>query len=150
MTMTLEQVSNRFEIQDLLVEYSRCIDMKDFDGLDTIFTKDAFIDYTEMGGIKGAFPEVKKWLSEVMPMFSSTQHLISNYEIALDGDKATGKIMCFNPQVLKAGDKEYTMFLGLWYLDQYIKTADGWRICQRIEEKSYDYNTPDFMKIAAK
>jgi hypothetical protein len=36
-------------------------------------------------------------------------------------------------------------FLGLWYLDEYRRTADGWRICRREEQKSWVFNTPDIL-----
>ncbi|MNG40613.1 hypothetical protein D3C84_1292700 [compost metagenome] len=36
-----------------------------------------------------------------------------------------------------------TMFLGLWYIDKYRRTTQGWRISERREEKSYDFNVPD-------
>jgi hypothetical protein len=33
-------------------------------------------------------------------------------------------------------------FLGLWYVDDYIRTDAGWRIKTRVEEKSYQFNAP--------
>ena len=151
MKYNLQQLSDRFEIQDILVDYSRCIDRKDWQGLDRVFTQDAFIDYTVMGGPKGSLAEIKQFLSDAMALFSATQHAISNFEIVLNGDSATGRIMCFNPQVLNLGeDQQYTFFIGLWYIDEYVRTAEGWRIRSRIEEKSYDFNVPDFIKIEAK
>jgi len=49
-----------------------------------------------------------------------------------------------------AGGPPDTMFLGLWYLDKYVRTAKGWRISERVETKSYDYNMPEWMKVALK
>ena len=37
--------------------------------------------------------------------------------------------------------------LGLWYVDEYRRTPQGWRICRREEEKSWVFNTPDFMQL---
>jgi len=37
--------------------------------------------------------------------------------------------------------------LGLWYVDEYVRTKAGWRIRKRVEEKSWVFNTPDFMKL---
>ncbi len=36
---------------------------------------------------------------------------------------------------------------GLWYVDEYVRTPAGWRIRRRVEEKSWVFNTPDFMKL---
>jgi ketosteroid isomerase-like protein len=148
MKYTLEQISDRLEIEDLITNYADAIDTQNIDRLDDIFTEDAFIDYSPMGGAVGSYPEVKAFLKDALPAFKNTQHLIANYQIKLDGDRATGKIMCFNPMQLDLGDeKSEVFFLGLWYLDEYIKTAEGWRIAKRSEQKSYDYNTPEFLNF---
>ena len=94
MTLSLQEISDRLEIHDLIVEYAEIIDTKDFERLDEVFHPDCYIDYTAMGGIEGKLSEIKAFLTEVMPMFPATQHMISNYKITLDGDTARGKIMC--------------------------------------------------------
>lgn len=148
MKYTLEQISDRLEIEDLIIDYADAIDTCDIDRLDQIFTNDAFIDYSAMGGAVGPYPEVKAFLQDALPAFKNTQHMIGNYQIKLDGDEATGKIMCFNPVQLDLGEqKSEVFFLGLWYLDEYIKTAKGWRIVKRSEQKSYDFNAPEFMSF---
>src|SRR6201999_3237600 len=63
------EISDRLEIQQLTVDYSTAIDNRRFDDLDAVFTLDAYIDYRDLGGIDGQFPDVKKWLSEVLPPF---------------------------------------------------------------------------------
>jgi SnoaL-like domain len=30
------------------------------------------------------------------------------------------------------------MFCGLWYLDEFVRTAEGWRITRRVQEKCFD------------
>lgn len=145
MRYTVEQVSDRLEIEDLIADYADAIDRGDIDALDNIFTPDAVIDYSAMGGAKGDYSEVKAFLKKSLSAFKNTQHLIANYQIKLDGDRATGKIMCFNPMEL-AGDLP-VFFLGLWYLDEYARTPAGWRICKRSEQKSWSYNTPSFIKL---
>lgn len=149
MRYTMTMVADRLEIEDLITDYAAAIDSGEIDKLDAIFTPDAFIDYSAMGGAKGSYPEVKVFLAKALKGFRNTQHLIGNFEIRLDGDKATGKIMCFNPMELETGDKPAipVFFLGLWYHDEYIKTSEGWRIARRTEQKSWVYNVPGFMKL---
>ena len=38
MTMSLEEISDRMEIQDLMVRYSYAIDSRNWDALDDVFT----------------------------------------------------------------------------------------------------------------
>jgi hypothetical protein len=33
-------------------------------------------------------------------------------------------------------------FCGLWYVDELVRTAQGWRIRERVEEKCYFHNVP--------
>ncbi len=143
MSMTLQQLSDRFEIQDLLVEYCHIIDQQQFDRLDEVFTEDAFIDYTAMGGAAGGRAEIKAYLKKALPAFGASQHMISNQQIKLAGDTATGRIMCFNPMQLgHAAQAASVFFVGFWYVDEYVRTPSGWRIRCRAEEKSWVFNTP--------
>lgn len=143
MKYTLEELSDKLEIQELAYEYSEAIDQKDFDRLDTVFTPDARIDYSAMGGAKGGYAEVKKFLQDTLPLFDHYYHMVTNLHIKLEGDRAGGRVMCFNPMgVPVPGKAPRMMFLGLFYLDKYVRTDDGWRICERTEERSWDHNVP--------
>jgi ketosteroid isomerase-like protein len=141
--LSLSEISDRLEIQDLLVRYADAIDRRDLDRLDQVFTPDAAIDYTAFGGIAGSYPEVKAWLGPVLARFLGYQHLVANADIRLDGDRATGRIMCFNPMpMLGASDTVHVTYNGLWYVDVYRRTPDGWRIASRAEERSFAHNIP--------
>ncbi len=145
--MTLEQLSDQAELQRLAVDYAYAIDERQFDKLDQVFTPDAYIDYRAMGGIDGPYPKVKAWLPEALKHFPGYQHFIGNGRFDVTGDTAVGKIACFNPMVIPdpQGGAPSTIFLGLWYIDRYVRTAQGWRIAERSEIKSYDHNVPEWM-----
>jgi hypothetical protein len=131
--LSLAEISDRMEIQQLLVDYSTAIDNRRFDDLDRVFTSDAYIDYTELGGIAGTYPDVKAWLAEVLPNFPAYFHMLGNFDIRIDGDTASSRTILFNP--MKLGDDDQVMFCGLWYDDEFIRTADGWRMTRRVETK---------------
>ena len=136
-----QQISDRFELQDLVTRYCHIIDGGNYDELKSIFADDAHIDYTAMGGIAGSRSEIIEFLKQVMPRFSAAQHMISNYlfDFSEAGDSATGRIMCLN-SMQPAGEEQGMFFLGLWYVDEYIRTEAGWRISTRSEEKSWSVN----------
>jgi 3-phenylpropionate/cinnamic acid dioxygenase small subunit len=136
-TMTLEQIADRIEIDDLLTRYATGLDAKDWDLWAGCFTADAFIDYTAAGGIKGTLPEVRQWLSEVMAGFPVTQHLVTNRSVRIDGDSATCRSCLFNPMGLSDGDGLMFFFEGGYYRDKLVRTANGWRIAERIEEPTF-------------
>ncbi len=135
--MTLQSIADRIEIDDLLTRYASALDAKDWDRFSTCFTADAHIDYTGAGGIKGSLDEVRQWLAQVMARFPMTQHLVTNREVRIDGDRATCRSYLFNPMGVADGDDLVLFFDGGTYRDQLVRTADGWRIAERIEEPTY-------------
>jgi hypothetical protein len=146
--LSLQEISDRMEIQDLMTVYANAIDSRQFDRLDQVFTADAYIDYRGMGGIDGRYPDVKAWLGQVMQHFPKYFHMVANTEITLSGDKATARTVCFNPMDTPLpGGGSQVMFLGLWYRDQLLRTPAGWRITERVEEGCFQHNVPDHVKI---
>lgn len=130
------RISDRLEIQQLLVDYSSAIDQRRFDDLDRVFTPDAYIDYRALGGIDGRYPKIKQWLSQVLGNFPVYAHMLGNFSVRVDGDTASSRVICFNPMVF-AGDRQQVLFCGLWYDDDFVRTPDGWRIIRRVETKCF-------------
>jgi len=149
MALSLQEISDRLEIQDLLAAYSYAIDTRNWDALDDVFTPDAQIDYSEMGGSKGTLADTKKFLRKAMVQFASFQHMVATSQIKIRGDVAEGRTICHNPMVLDRGNGEtHTFYCGLWYRDRFVRTPQGWRIQERVEEKSYFHNVPPGFQVA--
>jgi hypothetical protein len=140
--MPLQEMSDRLEIQDLFARYSFAIDDRNWDALDEVFTEDAFIDYREAGGGCGSLPEIKRYLADAMAKFSGFQHLVATTELKLDGDHATSRTILFNPMVTEQAGKSHVFFVGVWYVDELVRTSRGWRIRSRREKLSYFHNLP--------
>jgi SnoaL-like domain len=141
--MSLQEISDRLEIQDLFARYSFAIDDRDWQALDQVFTPDARIDYSETGGAKGSLIEIKAWLPKALERFPAFQHMVATTKLELVGDSATSRTILFNPMVMPGGDgKPQAFFMGLWYRDKLVRTADGWRISERYEEMSWSHNVP--------
>jgi hypothetical protein len=148
--MSLQELSDRLEIEQLIVRYSNSIDQRNWDGLDEVFTPDAYIDYRKLGGIDGAYPQVKAWLGPALANFPHYCHLVGNIEITLAGDLASARTLCINPMDTPLpGGGSQVMFLGLWYKDKFIRTPQGWRMSERIEEGCFQHNVPAHMAIPA-
>lgn len=149
--LSQQELSDRFEIQDLVFHYADIIDSKRFDELrDSVFTEDAFIDYSVFGGSVGDLESTITFLKQALTneTFPNSQHLNANVQVTLNGDEARGRVMCFNPMEMQMPDATtLTYFLGLWYVDEYRRTEAGWRISRRVEERSWVFNTPDFMDL---
>lgn len=145
MPLSLQEISDRIEIQDLMVAYSHAIDTRDWDALDEVFTPDALIDYSAMGGSRGGLEETKEFLRKAMARFAGFQHMVATSKVDLDGDSAEGRTICHNPMVLEREGTEHVFVCGLWYVDELVRTAEGWRIAKRVEERCYVENMPPEM-----
>jgi hypothetical protein len=147
MTMTLQELSDRQEIQDLMVAYCYAIDHRKWDELDEVFTADAIIDYTEMVGFRGTLAETKTFLVQALKQLLSYQHSISTTQIKIEGDTARGRTLCSNAMVIDVEGTKQTMFVGLWYRDLFVRTPKGWRIRERYEERCYRHNFPAGLQV---
>ena len=146
MPLSLQEMSDRFEIQDLLVAYCYAVDDRDFDALDAVFTPDAVIDYSEMVGVKGNPAEIKAFLRESLAGIKAIQHAVSTTQYMIDGDTAKTRTAVYNPMVLDDNGAEHVMVFGLWYHHDYVRTADGWRISRLYEQRCYSENVPEWVK----
>jgi len=144
--LSMQEMSDRLEIQDLFVSYSHAIDQRDWDALDQVFTSDAFIDYTATGSVRGSLPEIKPFLDQSLAQFSSFQHLVGTSKIVVKGDAAESRTILFNPLVLEHEGAPHVFFCGCWYRDKLVRTTEGWRIKERVQEPSYYHNVPAWFK----
>lgn len=140
MALSLQEISDRLEINDLLVDYCEAVDTVNIDAFDNIFTTDATIDYSAFGFPQTSYQETKDFLKGALKQVPCKQHIIANSRLWIEGDTARGKTLCLNPMTVPNEESPLQMtHYGLWYLDKFVRTAEGWRICERIEEKSYTY-----------
>jgi hypothetical protein len=138
---------DHFEIQQLNHRYANAIDRRAWHELDEVFTPDAFIDYSAVGGLAAQLPAIKPWLAQAMRSFNSYYHLVGNLEVQFHGDRATSRIACFNPMEVRPFAWRCVM-LGIWYEDELLRTPQGWRITHRREVPCFGKSRPWFMLLA--
>jgi hypothetical protein len=88
----LRELEDRQAIHELLMNYGRTLDNRDFAGFERLFTADA-----EYGGGKLQYKgpaEIRKWLETALkanaaPMPGRDWHFLLNEMVTLDGDQAT-------------------------------------------------------------
>ncbi|HJP66702.1 MAG TPA: nuclear transport factor 2 family protein [Actinomycetota bacterium] len=124
---------DRREIDDLLSAYAAAIDAKDWDALRTLFADEAVLDYTGSSGPRGSFDEVLPFLQQGLGLFTMTQHLITNRQIAVDGDSARSSAYLFNPM---GRDNDHggldLLLVGGRYETRYRRAGDRWRIAEHV------------------
>lgn len=140
MTTTLQELADRRDIEDQVIAYAYAVDFHRWDDLDTIFTDDAVLDFTATGGERGTLTEIKAFFDRALNLFSGHQHLMTNVQVTFgeDGATATSRTACHNPMYLAGEDgRQRVVFVGIWYLDSWRRTAGGWRIAERVQQKGY-------------
>ena len=120
------ELRDRFELRELLDRYTHTVDFLNWDGLDSVFTDDATVDYSALADSFGDKPSYARGMREIRRMYEivvtpnyGTLHYVSNPLIALYGDEARG---CAYMHV--GGGSSF----GGVYLCGFVRTADGWRM----------------------
>jgi ketosteroid isomerase-like protein len=144
MTLSHQEISDRLEIEELLVRYCYAIDQRDWDAYRAVYTDDAVIDDVSAGS-DNSVDDMVEFLSGALESVVRIQHAISTTKIEIDGDTASARTICHCPVVLDRGGGETQMFFqGLWYVDDLVRTPDGWKISKRVESDYFHNMPPDF------
>lgn len=148
MTMSLQEISDRVEIEDLMVRYCYAIDDRDWDAYRSVFTADAIIDDTVTGGVRSGVEEHVSYLKRALTKILISQHAISTIMIKVDSNNATGRSHCSCPMVVDVGEgRKHVFFQGLWYRDVLVRTPQGWKFSARTEEGYWTHNLPEGFKF---
>lgn len=118
-----------WQIVDVLNGYATALDTRTWGGLDAVFVEDVFMDFQawQAQGRAEAVANIRRFLDPCGP----SQHLLGNYEIEVDGDRARSRvyIRAFH---LGRGERERVSYeMGGEYRDELVRTASGWRIARR-------------------
>jgi SnoaL-like domain len=145
--LSLQDLSDRFSIQDLIVAEAAAIDERDWDQWESVYTPDAVIDWTGNDAIKGNPKEVRAWASKVLSTenfpYPQYQHFCTNMTVRVSGDEATCRTMQIIPiSVPSPGGGRQIGFSGIWFEDKLVRTPAGWRIRARVEHLAWRHNFP--------
>lgn len=136
LVMDLQELSDRQEITDLLTRYTRAVDTKSFDDLDTVFTEDAVLDYSGAGGPVGPPDEVVPWIAKGLAGFVRTQHVLGQISCAFEGpDRAAVTAYFTNPMVVIDPDGNESLWeVGGYYHHDVVRTPSGWRSTKIVDD----------------
>ena len=105
-TLSLQEISDRLQIQDALLAYSTALDVpgRRWDQWYRCFTEDAVCEFPGIGAKSPA--ELQELFAQNDATRLSTQHLLLNIVIGLDGDEATARSECLYYAVNKGETPE--------------------------------------------
>jgi hypothetical protein len=144
MTLSLQEISDRIEIEQLLVRYCYAVDDRDWEAYRNVFRPDAVLDDTITGGLRSGVEEHVAYMQRALSKILISQHAVSTILLDIRGDEASARVHCSCPMVVDLGEgKRQVFFQGLWYRDRLVRTPEGWRISELVEEGYWAHNVPE-------
>jgi 3-phenylpropionate/cinnamic acid dioxygenase small subunit len=117
------------EIVALLVRYARAVDTKDWALLGSCFTDEATSDYGNIGSWRRA-GDLVTFMKDAHAGMGPTQHLLSNFQIEVRGDRASSHTYVHAVTVLATHPDDWIDTIGA-YEDSLRCGTEGWRIVHR-------------------
>jgi hypothetical protein len=132
----MSTADDRFSIIRALDHYAECLDQRSWSGLDAVFTADVRADYRAWK--TNGLDELRERIRSMLGGCGPSQHLLGNYRIDLDGDRATSR--CY-AHVMHFGRGEppgrhYEVWME--YADEWTRTSEGWRSHARSAKATMD------------
>ena len=121
---------NRQGIVDVLVRYARAVDTKDWPLFRTCFADDVTADYGDIGSWQGA-EDLTAFMVRAHAGMGATQHLVSNFQVDVEGDRANSVTYVHAVTVLASHPDDWIDTIGI-YEDQLDYGTEGWRITRRL------------------
>ncbi|MBX3028070.1 nuclear transport factor 2 family protein [bacterium] len=129
---------DRAAIHDLIMRYARGVDRRDLAQVASCFAADAAYEGS-LGS--GGIDVVLAALRERMPRYRTTMHFLTNPLIEVRGDRASCETYALVYHRLETEDDAEDFIVGVRYLDELARQAEGWRITSRrttMEFQRYD------------
>jgi uncharacterized protein (TIGR02246 family) len=129
----VQELKDKAEIREVIDRYWFGEDRFDPEIVASAFTPDAH--YGKLQG-RDAIRKVMESLS----LYESMQHSFASSNIRVDGDAAEADTMAIGFNVGPDADGDQRVLVrGLRYLDQLVRTEDGWQIAQRTGADAPDH-----------
>lgn len=130
MEPAIRHLLDRAEIHDLMVRYAVAVDRRDEDAIAACFVPDAWSEYG--GRVLGH--GVDRILDHIRPIrhFHATSHYVVSVLAQVEGDTASAETYCISHLVGHDDDDAHVRTRGIRYLDELVRTDDGWRITRRV------------------
>ena len=127
----IRKLLDRAAIGDLFQRYSRAVDQRDWAGVASCFTPDAYADY---GLIQGGVEEVVRWIGQGLAVFDKTMHLIQPGVIEVDGDTARAEALALAYHRRTDAGQRKELLVRLRYVDELVRAGEAWLIQRRTVE----------------
>jgi ketosteroid isomerase-like protein len=132
MDASLQALTDKEAIRDLVLLYSRAIDRKDPALLRDLYTADATDSHGD--SFDGPADAYCTFIERSLPHMPYSGHHVCNHLISVDGDRGDGEVYALAYHVIPDGQSgQLEDFMAVRYIDNYRREADGrWRFAKRV------------------
>jgi 3-phenylpropionate/cinnamic acid dioxygenase small subunit len=128
--------SDVLELNQLAYRYAAAVDERDVDTFLDVFAPDARLrsyhpDAAEPFADLVGHEQLASVPQTMAAMFGRTAHQMTNHLVDIDGDRATGTILCTARHLSVDPDDRTAMVVVLRYVDRYERRSGAWRIVDR-------------------
>jgi hypothetical protein len=125
----IHQLEEKQKIVDLTIAYTWIIDHGPRERLREIFTENAvfIIDTRHLNGID----EIRGKIERTLGGLSSSQHIVSNHQVSIDGDTATSRCYLHAQHTLTGTEGGDNYVMAGRYIDKLVRVDSEWRIAER-------------------
>jgi hypothetical protein len=135
----LHELADRLAIREVVDLYARAADRVDGAAAAALFTEDGALRIFERGTAEPVRERLGREAIATafagLSRYDVTLHVVANHLVDLDGDAATGETYCLAHHVRTIGEGEAAHLsdhlMAIRYLDDFVRTEEGWRIAQR-------------------
>jgi hypothetical protein len=122
-------LADRTAIVDLTIAYCWALDTRSWDALDDVFSGDVTAELASptLHGVEA----IKARVALALTPLDDSQHMVSNHQVVIDGDRATCRCYLQAQHVRRGVEGGDNFVIGGRYEDDLVRTPDGWRISHR-------------------
>lgn len=142
--MNIETLIAEREIYRQLVIFARAMDDRDWDTIQSITTGDLKAEFG-MGEIQGNVAVIE-FIRSFLDNCGTTQHILGNILIDVDGDKATSESYVSDMHLSKDTTKDIDFRTLGNYFDQWSKIDGSWLMTHRIKDNRATVGSLDVFK----
>lgn len=135
----LQWLVDRAEIAELLVEYARCIDRRDWAGLQETYTEDGVMDHGAVAVGRDRVPELSE---RILRDTTSSHHVVDSPSITIDGDTAHTHSHYLAAHLGEGDPPRVIRQSGGWYDCTLRRTDRGWRFTRVRATSAYRTGEP--------
>ncbi|MCY3633772.1 MAG: nuclear transport factor 2 family protein [bacterium] len=142
----MQDLLDRDAIRHIQIRYSWSLDNHRWEALGEIFLPDAVADFR--GEVfEGLEAIVAKCASSLEPL-DGAQHMNGSHWAQVNGDEAIAGCYFIATKYIADTPGGNTHSIGGKYIDQMVRTPDGWRIAHRLLEPTFIDGNPEIEAIA--